>query len=101
MAVALISTLVPLGVIAVGWLFRMQSELKAEMASRHSEWKASMEANSREHDMLAERISEVNQTLGRQIGEVNQTLLGMQTLLHDMNSRLIKIESRQELEAAS
>lgn len=90
MAVALISTLVPLGVIAVGWLFKMQSELKAEMSSRHSEWKASMEANTREHDTLAERIS-----------EVNQTLLGMQTLLHDMNSRLIKIEARQELEAAS
>lgn len=90
MAVALISTLVPLGVIAVGWLFKMQSELKSEMASRHSEWKTTMEANTREHDALAERIS-----------EVNQTLRGMETLLKDMNSRLIKIETRQELEAAS
>lgn len=101
MAVALISTLVPLGVIAVGWLFKMQSELKAEMASRHSEWKASMEANSREHDMLVERIREVNQTLAERISEVNQTLNGIEHSLISIDSRLIKIEARQEIEAAS
>lgn len=90
MAVALISTLVPLGVIAVGWLFKMQSDLKAEMASRHSEWKASMEANTREHDMLAERIR-----------EGNQTLHSIEQSLSSIDSRLSRIEARQEIEAAS
>lgn len=90
MAIALISTLVPLGAIAVGWLFRMQSQLSEEMASRHSEWKTSMEANTREHDALAERIR-----------EVNQTLRGMEQSLSRIDSRLSKIEARQELEAVS
>ena len=74
MAIALISTLIPLGVIAVGWLYRTQRDLSNEMAERHGEWQEFMKANSTEHTLLGERISEASANLGERMKEGDEAL---------------------------
>ena len=74
MAIALISTLIPLGAIAVGWLYRSQRDLSNEMAKRHGEWQEFMKANSNEHILLGERISEASANLGERMKEGDEAL---------------------------
>lgn len=97
MAIALISTLIPLGVIAVGWLYRTQRDLSNDMARRHGEWQEFMKANSTEHTLLGERISEASANLGERMKEgdeaLNQRLedfdKNLREKIHDSEKNLI------------